>query len=240
MTIKEAEARVEEKISEALQELKELNVLPAGYRCRARICGQSRKKRQSASFETSWSPDSDSIEVTFEPKPEPSQSASQPVARTGVAAPSNFTPPSGGFTNLLGEFRTLGEKPTDSTPKSGNVSEPLSDLIKALDRAQSQPGYRFVALKWFRDVALPSERFSWLSADTVRDVLREAIEKRIILTSKEPNPRSPQFPVTAIRLNRLMPEVRATLGCRDERPSDFQPVPIRGENLSATVLRERR
>jgi hypothetical protein len=216
MTIKEAEAQVEEKISEALKELKELKVLPAGYRCRARIRGQSRKKRQSASFETSWSPDSDSIEITFEPKPEPSQSASQPVASVAAVTPSN------------------------SSSKPSSVSEPLSDLIKALHRAQSQPGFRFVALKWFRDTVLPSEGFSWFSADTVRNVLRDAIERRIILTRKEPNPRSPQFPVTAIWLNQTMPEVQATLGSRDERPSDFQPVPIRGENLSATVLRERR
>jgi hypothetical protein len=240
MTIKQAEAQVAEKISEALKELKELKVLPAGYRCRARIYGQSRKKRQSASFETSWSPDSDSIEITFEPKPEPSQSASQPVARTAGAAPSNFTATSGTVTDLRSELGSLSEEPTNSTPKPGSASAPLSDLIKALNRAESLPGYRFVALKWFRDAALPSEHFAWLTPETVREVLREAIDKKIILTSKMPNPRSPQFPVTAIRLNRLMPEVKATLGSRDERPCDFQPVPIRGENLSATVLRERR
>jgi len=216
MTIKEAEAQVEEKISEAFKELKELNVLPAGYRCRAHIRGQSRKKRQSASFETSWSPDSDSIEITFERNPERSQAQLQPMPGIPAVAPLN------------------------SSSKPGSVSEPLSDLIKALDRAQSLPGFRFVALKWFRDTVLPSEGFSWFSADTVRNVLRDAIERRIILTRKEPNPRSPQFPVTAIWLNQTMPEVQATLGCRDKPPSDFQPVPIRGENLSATVLRERR
>jgi hypothetical protein len=240
MTIKEAEVQVEDKISEALKQLTELNVLPDGYRCRARIYGQSRKKRQSASFETSWSPDTDSIEITFEPKPQLSQVASQPVAGAGVATPSNSGPKSGGVAGLLSEFGSLSEEPPNSTPKSGSATDPLSDLIKALDRAESQPGYTFVALKWFRDAALPAEGFAWLSADAVRNLLREAIEKKIILTSKVPNPRSPQFPVTAIRLNRLMPEVKATLGSRDERPSDFQPVPIRGENLSATVLRERR
>jgi hypothetical protein len=237
MTNKEKELQVEDKISEAL---KELNVVPYGYRCRARIYGQSRKKRQSASFETSWSPDSDSIKITFERKPERPQADVQRVPSIAVVAPLSSTPNSGSVTDLLSESGSLGEEPSNSPPKSGGVSDPLSDLIKALDRAESQPGYSFVALKWFRDTALPSARFSWLSADTVRNVLSEAIEKKIILTSKVPNPRSPQFPVTAIRLNRLMPEVKATLGSRDERPSDFQPVPIRGEHLSATVLRERR
>ena len=217
MTIKEAEAQVEEKISEALKELKELNVLPAGYRCRVRICGQSRKKRQSASFETSWSPDSDSIEITFERNPERSQAELQPMPGIPAVAPLN------------------------SSSKPGSVSEPLSDLIKALHRAQSQPGFRFVALKWFRDTALTSEGFSPTGGELARHIiLREAIDRRLILTSKVPNPKSPQYPVTAIRLNRLMPEVRQILGVRDEGLSDFQPVAIRGENLSSTIVRDRR
>jgi hypothetical protein len=57
--------------------------------------------------------------------------------------------------------------------------------------------------------------------------------------SKVPNPKSPQFPVTAIRLNRLLPEIQAILG-EQVADSDFRPVDIRGEQLSATVLRERR
>ncbi len=129
---------------------------------------------------------------------------------------------------------------SDPEPKSGSVSDPVSDLIKALDRAESQPGYSFVALKWFRDKALPSEGFGWANTDSIMGVLSDCIGKRLILTSKVLNPRSPQFPTTAIRLNRLMPEVKAILGTEDEAMPDFQPVPIRGENLSATVLRERR
>jgi hypothetical protein len=130
--------------------------------------------------------------------------------------------------------------PANPAPASDSATDPVSDLIKALDRAESQPGYNFVSLKWFRDAALPSAGFAWTSADSIRDVLREAIDQRLILTSKVPNPRSPQFPVTAIRLNRLMPKVQAILGTRGEGLPDFQPVPIRGEDLSATVLRERR
>ena len=91
--------------------------------------------------------------------------------------------------------------------------DPLSDLIRALDRAESRPGYEFVALKWFRDTVLPAEGFPWASYHSARQtVLRDAIDKRLILTSKMPNPRSPQFPVTAIRLNRLVPEVMGILG----------------------------
>lgn len=212
-TIKEVEAQVEEKVSDALREL---DVLPEGYCCRVRIRGKAKSKRQSASFENSWSPDRDSIQITFEAKSDQPQVTSQPAVR----AASTSLP--------------------DPKLKSGSVNDSVSDLIRALDRAESQPGYNFVALKWFRDTALPSEGFAWASPDSVRDVLRDSIGKRLILTSKVPNPRSPQFPVTAIRLNRLMPEVKAILGIQDDGMSDFQPAPIRGESLSATVLRERR
>jgi len=127
--------------------------------------------------------------------------------------------------------------PTSSEPKD----ERLSDLVRALDRAERRPGYEFVSLKWFRDAALAHEGFSWAADEFARhDVLREAIDKRWILTSKIPNPRPPHFPVTSIRLNRQMPEVNAVLGSSAGSPSIFRPVPIRGEALSATVLNDRR
>ena len=214
-TIKEVETKAEEnkKVSDALREL---GFLPEGYAYRVRIFGESRGKRRSASFEKSWSPDTDYIQIWFEAESDQPQETSQPAAS---AASSPLT---------------------DPKPKRGNLNDPVSDLIKALHRAQSQPGYSFVALKWFRDTALPSEGFAWANAASIRDVLSDCIDKRLILTSKQPNPRSPEFPVTAIRLNPLMPEVKAILGTEDEGMPDFQPVPIRGENLSATVLRERR
>lgn len=210
-TIGQVEAQLKAKVSEILEEL---GIPTSGLQPEVRIHGESRKKRQNASFETSWSPDRDSIQITFEVRSDQSQATSQPTERPG----STPVP----------------------KPKSGSVSDPVSDLIKALDRTESQPGYKFVALKWFRDTALPAEGFAWANADSIRDVLRDCIDKRLILTSKVPNPKSPQFPVTAIRLNRLMPEVKAILGTQDEGTPDFQPVPIRGESLSATVLRERR
>jgi hypothetical protein len=121
------------------------------------------------------------------------------------------------------------------------VEDRLMDLVRALDRAEGRPGYEFVSLKWFRDTALAREGFAWAADETARhDVLREAIDRRWILTSKVPNPRPPNFPVTAIRLNRQLPEVNAALGSRTTSLPAFRPVPIRGESLSATVLRDRR
>jgi hypothetical protein len=121
------------------------------------------------------------------------------------------------------------------------AADPVSDLLRCLDRSESKPGYDFVALKWFRDTVLPSAGFEWAASESSRQtVLREAIERRLILTSKVPNPKSPQFPATAIRLNRLLPDVREILGVEKAPDFGFDPVEIRGETLSATVLRERR
>lgn len=141
------------------------------------------------------------------------------------------------------------DQPVDQSP-SGNPSSQafglpaetysVAELVEALNRAEHRRGFDFVALKWFRDTALPMETFNWAKSDSSRrHALSEAIEKRLILTNKVPNPKSP-FPVTSIRLNRSMPEVAKLLGEGLETDLDFHPVEIRGEPLSTTIIRERR
>jgi hypothetical protein len=209
-SIKDVEQLLGDKFVQALGEL---NLMPAHYRCKVRLHGKSRDKRRTASFEGNWHPKTDSVRIRFERV----SAASSEVAADGAGAAA-----------------IRRESPT--TPVA---AEPISDLIRALDRAESRPGYDFVALKWFRDTAL--EDLLWASDPSARRrVLSDAIDRRLILTSKVPNPKAPQFPVTAIRLNRLMPEVSEILGRPAGGQPSFQPMPIRGENLSATVLRDRR
>ena len=211
-TIQDVELQAEQKLADAL---KELDLLPEGYQFSVRLRGESREKRRTASFEKNWDPGTDSIQITFEPVSHLTQRSPQAVSPPGPSAASPVS--------------------------SGGGSDKISDLVRALDRAEARPGYGFVALKWFRDTALPLEGFSWTKVDSERHrVLSEAIERRMILLNKIPNPKSPQFPVTTIRLNRLMPEVRTILGNQDAVWTDFQPVSMRGENLSATVIRDRR
>jgi len=123
----------------------------------------------------------------------------------------------------------------------GTAASPMAEVLRALDNAERRPGYSFVSLKWFRDTVLPAVTTE-LSADPAlrQAVLRQATEKRLLLTSKVPNPRNPSFPVTAVRLNRENPEVAALLGAGQAAELGFSPVEIRGEALSATILRERR
>jgi hypothetical protein len=118
----------------------------------------------------------------------------------------------------------------------------MADLLRALERAESTPGWSFVPLKKFRDEILPNEHFtSRVNTDVEKAaLLSSAIEKGLILTRKIPNPKSPQFPVTTIRLNRLMPDVKAALGQVENSDLEFRPIEIRGEPLSQTVLRDRR
>ncbi len=214
-TVKDVELQVQTKVTQAL---KEVGLLPDGYRCRVRLHGKERDKRRTASFATNWSPDTDSINIRFKPVEEqPEENNAANTQGTPILVPGN------------------------AATSAGSPRDPMSDLVCTLDRLESRPGYDFVALKWFRDTALPGEGFSWANADSERqNILREAIDKRMILTSKVPNPRSPQFPVTAIRLNRLLPDVKAILGTENDGLPDFQPIAIRGENLSATILRDRR
>jgi hypothetical protein len=113
--------------------------------------------------------------------------------------------------------------------------------VRQLDNAEKRPGYDFVALKWFRDAVLPAVRPEWSDADARNNALREAIDRGLVRTNKVPNPKSPSFPVTAVRLNRSDDEVCAALGASGgESGFRFRPLPIRGESLSSSILRERR
>jgi|HubBroStandDraft_1064217.scaffolds.fasta_scaffold167850_2 hypothetical protein len=212
-TIADVELELAQQIRELLGKL---GILQTGYQCEVHLHHGDRKKgkkkRRDAEFEANWDVDTDWIRIAFSPMEE-----EKIETETSTVAASLQT-----------------ANPTSSEDR-------LADLVRALDRAEERPGYEFVSLKWFRDTALVHDGYSWASDNFARhDLLREAIDRRWILTSKVANPRPPNFPVTAIRLNRQMPEVNAALGTRTGSPPIFRPVTIRGEPLSETVLRDRR
>jgi hypothetical protein len=126
--------------------------------------------------------------------------------------------------------------------RANGASDPLADIVFALSDAERDPRFRqFVALKTFRDQFLPERPWTWAQTPEGRDrALRQAIEQRLILKRQVPNPRSPEFPTTAISLNREHPQVSAVLAATQRERSPFHPVRIRGEELSATVIAERR
>jgi hypothetical protein len=163
----------------------------------------------------SWSPDSGLVSISYDTSP-----AGQPDAlETDAAGPAH----------------------PDAPPHPVHTEDPARDLVLALARAANDPQLGFVSLKWFRDTYLPQQGYAWAAAPENRQrVLVEAIERRWILTSKVPNPKNPQYPVTAIRVNEPLADVRKILSQEAGLGSAFAPITIAGEPLSETVLRERR
>jgi hypothetical protein len=104
---------------------------------------------------------------------------------------------------------------------SGN---PLLDFISALDHVEKDPHLHFVSLKWFRDTYLPKRGYDWANdPDLPRQMVHEAAEAEMILTSKVPNPKTPEFPVTTIQLNRSHPKVQRMLESLAPKPA---PTPV--------------
>jgi hypothetical protein len=195
--------------------------LPQSLQVRASLLDSSGRKKRSNAAADNWSPVMGRIEIRFEPVAQEQKQINPVTSRTAAKdAPGKL------------------EKLSEGIP---GVHPAEEDLLRALDRAESRPGWNFVPLKKFRDEILPQEHFPSMPTDVHhRSVLESAIEKKFVLVSRVPNPKAPQFPVTTIRLNRLMPKVKAVLGQTDSPDLDFHPVEIPGEPLSTTILRERR
>ena len=200
--------------------------IPESFRLRVSLLqANGRKKRSNAGADT-WAPESERMEFWLEPSAtQNSESYVEVPQSTDALSPSNTT-------------RTDASQTATST--GGQLHPSEVELIRALDRAESTPGWSFVSLKKFRDEILPVENIPYLDSDVLRqNALRYAIDKRRILRGKVQNPKSPQFPVTTIRLNRLLPEVQEVLEL-PKKDLDFHPIHIKGEPLSTTILRERR
>ena len=112
---------------------------------------------------------------------------------------------------------------------SGQLPPDIDDRIKELCATLAEAergGHAFIALKWFRDSFLPRKSFHWNQNPESRQmVLAEAILRGVVLTSKIPNPKTPAYPTTTIRLN------RAEAGVPEEAQR-FRPVAIQGDALS--------
>ncbi|MGC2109364.1 MAG: hypothetical protein WA655_07590 [Candidatus Korobacteraceae bacterium] len=226
MNIEEVEGQISHNLSSGLSLQDSLDkvgyAVPQQSQPRVTLSdANGRKKKRNASADN-WSVDSGQIVVRYEPVPqEPLQKAPQ----RGQQAE-----------NVLPEG-----SPAQAIRSNTFMHPSEAELLKALERAESKPGWHFVPLKKFRDEILPAEPLIHNRTDSERrETLHRVIEKRFVLRNTIANPKSPQFPVTTIRLNRLLPEVKAILGNSGNTDMDFSPIEISGEPLSATVLRERR
>jgi hypothetical protein len=200
--------------------------VPENFRLRVSLLRANGRKQPSNAGASTWAPGTGRMQFWLEPS-----TAEEAVSQTAALPPSRIASVSS---------NTSAESFQSPTGTGIQVHPAEAELLKALDRAESTPGWSFVSLKKFRDEILPLEDVPSIRSDVERQsVLRSAIDKRLILKKPVPNPKSPQFPVTSIRLNRLMPEVQEVLG-HPKNDLDFHPIHIKGEPLSATILRERR
>jgi hypothetical protein len=226
--IEQVEPRFAQELEAPLKDtLKKLGYsVPESFRLRVSLLqANGRKKRSNAGADT-WTPESERMEFWLEPSTAQKTKSQGEVPQLADALSLSNTKPA--------EFSQT------ATSAGVQVHPAEVELLRALDRAESTPGWSFVSLKKFRDEILPLEDIPFLRSDVERqNALRYAIDKRLMLTGRVQNPKSPQFPVTSIRLNRLLPEVQEVLGL-PKKDLGFHPIHIKGEPLSATILRERR
>ena len=181
---------------------KALNLLaPEGYRAIAQFEEDGRKKRGTASA-ANWNPATGEIVLYFEPLTRPLETPKS----TSAAAPLHETP----------------------AAKPASNAEQIEQCCRALAEAETA-GRQFIALKWFRDIALLNAGFPWSNSPELRQqILTAAIEQDLIQTKKIPNPKSVLHPTTIVSLKRTA----ATA-------SRFNPIPITGVSASETLVRDR-
>jgi len=160
-------------------------LIPEGFAPVVQLEEEGRKKR-SNSAASNWDPERGEIVIYFERTAASSSVRAQHVAQT-VSQP-------------FGAGR-IAKAQTPTEPAEATAEE-LRQCCEALGQAESE-GKPFIALKWFRDTALPSYSYPWtISAASRQRVLTKAIESGIISLDKVPNPKSPQFPTTTVSLSR--------------------------------------
>src|SRR5580658_5449348 len=233
LTIPEAEEIIEEALGELAFSTdpglsRALRFLaPAGYQAIVELCGENgRSKRRNANA-TTWNPEEDEVRIYFE--------------RAGGDADDEDDRTS---ERLGPQVRARSPRPVAVSYEDGNIDDSvgqlpadIDDRIKELCATLAEAergGHAFIALKWFRDSFLPRKAFSWNQNPESRQmILAEAILRGVVLTSKIPNPKTPAYPTTTIRLN------RAEAGVPEEAQR-FRPVSVQGDALSESLVEESR
>jgi hypothetical protein len=228
ISIKQVEPQLAQEVETSLKTaLKQQGYsVPENFKLRVSLLRANGRKQPSNASASTWTPGTGRMQFWLEPS---------------TAEESSFEAAGSPAAEITSVKNTTQSEVSHSPTSEGLQVHPAEvELLRALDRAESTPGWSFVSLKKFRDEILPLENIPSIPSEVERqNVLRSAIDKRLILKKPVPNPKSPQFPVTSIRLNRLMPAVQEVLG-HPKHNLDFHPIHIKGEPLSATILRERR
>ncbi len=87
----------------------------------------------------------------------------------------------------------------------------LLDVMGVVAHAEADPAFKFLALKYLRDQLLPRQVAWGFLQNEAQIQINRAIDAGLLVTGKVENPRMPQYPVTAVALNREHPQVQALL-----------------------------
>ena len=231
LTIPEAEEMIEEALGELafstdaamVQALQFL--APEGYQAIVELCGESgRSKRRNANASV-WTPEEDEIRIYFEriDESEEGDSELEPGDEIGNQKIRTASPARVRTARAPAAVFEEGNEANGNGGLPADIDDRIKELCATLAEAE-RGGHAFIALKWFRDSFLPRKAFSWNQHPESRQmILAEAIQRGVVLTSKIPNPKTPAYPTTTIRLN------RAEAGVPEEAQR-FRPVAAQGDS----------
>ncbi len=215
----------EEMIEEALNDLSfssdpglalSLHFLaPAGYQAIVELCGENGRSKRRNAMANTWTPEEDEVRIYFE-RIDDTEAPPRPARASRPFAEQAFDEDEDGQEAVI---------PAD-------IDARVKELCAALAEAE-RGGHAFIALKWFRDSFLPRKAYRWNQHPESRQaVLAEAIQRGVVVTSKIANPKTPAYPTTTIRLNRVeagMPE----------EAQRFHPVTAHGDSIAEAIEEER-
>lgn len=125
--------------------------------------------------------------------------------------------------------------PEELAKRPRKVDPLLERLIGALDTQQRQRG--FIWAGYVVKTLLPS---MGVDAHEAQVLLERLVQEEIVEIERIPNPNNQNFKTSSVTLRHDNDIVRAVLGQNGGTKKTFQPVPVRGEPASATLVRERR
>lgn len=114
--------------------------------------------------------------------------------------------------------------------------EPMDQLIAELDKAELKHGH--LPLDEFRDWILPKSGFGWSNDPAkVKSLLKDAIDRDLVLIRRMLLSHNIMEPTTTVRLNRSGTRRQPTTTPSGSR---LKPIDIPGVSLSEYVIQERR
>ena len=231
LTIPEAEEIIEEALSELTYSndpglARALRFLsPPGYQAIVELCGENGRSKRRNAQAGSWTPEEDEVRIYFE-----RIDGDEVIDRADDKPVAPIRARAGRAAGLPVED---GNADDGSSALPADIDDRIRELCATLAEAE-RGGHAFIALKWFRDSFLPRKAFSWNQSPESRQmILAEAILRGVVLTSKIPNPKTPAYPTTTIRLN------RAEAGVPEETQR-FRPVAVHGGSLADSMMDDSR